>query len=659
MSESTRHTYRPELDGIRAIAILSVLGFHVGFSDWSGGFLGVDVFFVLSGWLICGHIHDSLLRGDFSPASFFARRIRRLLPAAFACYLAVSIAVYFVFLPSEAVTFPQYLIGSSFFFNNVILAQEAGYFAPSSTLNPLLHTWSLSIEEQFYLVVPWLALLFSRNPKGFPMILAIAFVLSLSLVLFSGQRIVTDEARYYSSVFRVWEIAAGGLAYVVTRNRSLPRLPGITLLAVIAVIAPIFILDETFPHPGPWALLTVAGTLGLILFAAPQSTVTGKVLGSRVMSFLGRISYSTYLWHWPLISFYHYVRGEIYDDEIRLLIVALSFGLGYLSYRFIEAPVRNMRVPERNRTLFAGFAIQAFIIVAVAGGMWSSNRGDGGEVASSIAAILDEGEIGNPHWGECWFNQARPESCGFGNEAGAARPVVLWGDSMASSAYLAFHELAQARNADGTAFVLPGCAPMQGVAYPFGTIEECFSMNAFVVSWLAEQPPTDIYLFARWPMYFLGYPNTDLTAEGSIAFVRQDGTPIEEPTQQMFAAGLRGTLEAIPDHHRVTIIGPVPESQVPVPQAMIREIRFGHEVPELSRSVFERRSEETRESLRTAAQDLGAGFLDLIDVFCGPDSCPFHNNGSPVLADSVHLTPTGNTMLREAIELVADRGSEE
>lgn len=328
-------SYRPELDGLRAIAILSVLGFHVGFSDWTGGYLGVDVFFVLSGWLICGHIYDNLQDGRFDVLSFFARRIRRLIPAAFACYCVVTLVVFVLFLPGEQQAYLKYLIGSAFFFNNFILASEAGYFAPEAISNPLLHTWSLSIEEQFYLVVPCLAVLMGRNARAFMILLALAFATSLLLTLFSGHLIHGDDARYFSSLLRIWEIAAGGLAYTLVRGRTLPHVPFLAALSFFAVLTPIFVFDETLLHPGPGATIVVAGTLGLILFARPSRTITGRVLASRVMSFIGRISYSTYLWHWPLIVFLLYV-GYDFDDTTRVLVILASLGLGYLSYRIIS-----------------------------------------------------------------------------------------------------------------------------------------------------------------------------------------------------------------------------------------------------------------------------------------------------------------------------------
>lgn len=641
--------YRPELDGIRAIAILSVLGFHVGFPDWSGGFLGVDVFFVLSGWLICGHIHDALRAGHFDPWAFFARRIRRLIPAAFACYTVVTILVFALFLPFEQQAYVRYLLGSAFFFNNFVLMGEAGYFAPEAELNPLLHTWSLSIEEQFYLVVPWLALLMGRNPRAFAALLAMAVVVSLALTLLSGQAIHSNEARYYSSLFRIWEIAVGGLAYVLVRGRDLPRLPGLPLLAFLAVLVPVFVFDRTLLHPGPSVTVVVAGTLGLIMFARPDRSVVGRMLASRPMAFVGRISYSTYLWHWPLIVFLGYV-GHDFNDVTRALVVLGSLGIGYLSYRLIEAPFRRWDVPTRNEALFKSFAVQSVAILAIVGLTVVKNSDAEVGGMDELQTVLNGGVIGNDRWGDCWFDLDDPEACTLGEEEGDGRYILVWGDSMANSSVPAFDALARARGLKGFALTAPGCAPLKDVAYPFGAVADCIAMNDMAISHLQSHSASDIFLFARWPMYFLGYRNSDLNTVEEVDLVGRDLEPLDENIFDLAEAGLRSLLAAIPERHRVFLVEPVPEHQMSVPDAMVRAIRFGDEVQTLSREVFEARTDKVRDHLTNITEEFNFVYVKTIDVFCGPEFCPHEIDGVPVFADTVHLTSLGNKLLLRALE---------
>lgn len=219
--------------------------FHLGFSDWAGGFTGVDIFFVLSGYLICGQIYVSLHENRFSVADFFARRLRRLSTAALACFLVTGGAAYFIFSPFEMAGVVRNLAGSITFTNNILLMNEAGYFAPSAVTNPFLHTWSLSIEEQFYIVLPVAIALLNYRARNFVVLLCVAFVISLSLALFSGSALYSQDARYFSSVLHIWQLAPGGLTFVVLQNLQRPiRVFGLPLIGLVLMALPTFTMPE-------------------------------------------------------------------------------------------------------------------------------------------------------------------------------------------------------------------------------------------------------------------------------------------------------------------------------------------------------------------------------------------------------------------------------
>nr|WP_319948214.1 acyltransferase [uncultured Shimia sp.] len=328
-------SYRPEIDGLRFIAITVVLFFHLGFSDWAGGFTGVDIFFVLSGYLICGQIYIALCENRFSTLDFFARRIRRLSTAAFACFLVTGGTAYVVFSPFELDAVVRNLLGSITFTNNILLMNEAGYFAPSAATNPFLHTWSLSIEEQFYIALPLVIASLNFRARNFVLLLSVAFIVSLSITLLSGSAIYSQDARYFSSVLRVWQLALGGLTFVALQNLSHPiKLFGLPLIGLMMMVAPTFVMQEGAMHPGPWALVATFGTALMLLSAFPAHSITARVLSSRVPKYLGKISYGTYLWHWPIIVFYQYVGGD-FNDKTRILAIFLSFAMGALSHHVI------------------------------------------------------------------------------------------------------------------------------------------------------------------------------------------------------------------------------------------------------------------------------------------------------------------------------------
>ena len=637
--------YRPEIDGLRAIAILAVLGFHLGFGDWAGGFVGVDIFFVLSGYLICGQIYAELRAGGFSARDFLARRIRRLSTAAFACFLATGIAAWAIFLPFELPNLVRNLLGSLTFTNNILLMREAGYFAPAAASNPFLHTWSLAIEEQFYLFLPALILLTRRSARGFVLVLAAIFALSLALVLLSGEALHTREARYFAADFRIWELALGGLVAVwLSHNRPL-YLPFVPLLALLAAVAPIFLIKGTPVHPGPWALLVCLGTALLLLTAHPVRSWTGRALATRVPRYLGRISYGTYLWHWPLIVFYQYLVGDL-NDRSRAAFVLVAFAFGAASHHLIESPMRRLPIHANRARLFRIFLLQTALLAALAGGLhWKAQNADPAETAH-FDRILEGGTIANPDWGNCWYRPDALSPCAFGIPESGTRPLILWGDSMANSALPALDTLARDAGRPGRLIAGPSCAPLLNLSRDQSNAADCLAITRETLALLADAPPSDVILFARWAYYAGGYANDLNSPEGIHPFVDADLNPVPGSTFDHFATALDGLLAAIPDQHRVILIGPAPEMPENVPFAMIRALRFGGAPAPLYRAQYESRTRRTLDILGQATTRHGIRFIDLTPDFCTESTCPAARDGIPILADQVHLSALGNDILR-------------
>lgn len=491
MVEARTDSYRPEIDGLRAIAILSVLGFHVGFSDWKGGFVGVDVFFVLSGYLICGQIHQSLLRGDFVIADFFARRIRRLSTAAFVCFLITAIAGWVLFVPFELPALAKNLTGSATFINNWLLMGDTGYFATGAVNNPFLHTWSLAIEEQFYILLPLIVAITRRNAKAFVRVLVATFLLSVALTVFSGDQLFMREERYFSSVLRVWELALGGLIAVAFANRTLPRLPLAPLAGLLAILAPVFLIDDSVLHPGPWAILVTAGTALLLVFGSPQASWTGRVLAMRAPRYLGRISYGTYLWHWPLIVYYEYTGGDL-SDVTRTLFVLIAFALGAASHHLVEKPMHRLALPQRRKQLFAVLVAQTSVLLCLALAIGQAARWADPKEEAAFRTIIDNMEVGNEHWTECWFNREKPGTCTFGPIGSDKRAILLWGDSMANSAFHAFDQFARQRDLGGTLVTSPSCVPIADILRDGSSLDACSAARDFAVETLAQSDATEI-----------------------------------------------------------------------------------------------------------------------------------------------------------------------
>lgn len=343
--------YRPDIDGIRAVAVLAVVGFHAFPNFILGGFVGVDVFFVISGYLITKMLLASARGGGIDLRDFYRRRVRRILPALLVVLTACAIAAWLVLLSDEFKQLGRHLLGGTLFASNAVLWQESGYFDRPSEAKPLLHLWSLGIEEQFYIVFPLvlLACLRWRLREGRVMLAMAVVSLACCIVLTGTDRI----GAFYSPLTRFWELLAGSLLAYWAGHAAIARphacggrswrsqrdsLVSVTGAALMGVS--MLTYDGAMAYPGMWAVLPVAGT-ALLIAAGPGALLNRRVLSMSWLVGIGRISYPLYLWHWPLLKFLSITQGELSSAQWRIGIIGLSFVLAWLTYRFIESPIRR------------------------------------------------------------------------------------------------------------------------------------------------------------------------------------------------------------------------------------------------------------------------------------------------------------------------------
>jgi peptidoglycan/LPS O-acetylase OafA/YrhL len=293
--------YRPEIDGLRALAVIPVILFHAGFSAFSGGFVGVDIFFVISGYLITGILIRELEEQNFSIITFYERRARRILPAL---YFVILICVPFAWawmLPEDLKDFFQSIVAVLFFASNVLFFTENGYFDGPSEEKPLLHTWSLAVEEQYYIFFPLLLLLLWRFGKR-PVFHVLTVFALFSLVLSELTWRTNPDANFFLAHTRAWELLAGALAAFYVSKAGVKDSNTLSSIGLIVILASIFLYDDSIPFPSIYALLPVLGTVCLILFAHPK-TMVFYLLSRPVFVGIGLISYSAYLWHQPILVF--------------------------------------------------------------------------------------------------------------------------------------------------------------------------------------------------------------------------------------------------------------------------------------------------------------------------------------------------------------------
>ena len=358
--------YRREIDGLRALAVVPVIAFHAGFKAFSGGFVGVDVFFVISGYLITSIIFYDQQRDKFSLLRFYERRARRILPALFLVMGVTSIFAYVWMLPDELKNFGQSVLATTLFSNNILLAITSNYWSLASEFKPLLHTWSLGVEEQYYVLFPLTMLLgwkFFR--KHLVSVLGVAAVISFAAAnwgLFNK-----PEFNFYLLPTRAWEILIGALAalYMIrnegTDGKRLWRelLGG---LGFCLILASVFLIGSGHTSYGP--LYLIAPTLGaaLIILYSSESTVVGRILGWKPMVGIGLISYSSYLWHQPLFSLARVYSKEPPGTTIYSVLLIMTFILAYITWRFVETPCRNREIVKRKTIISFALVLSAVFV---------------------------------------------------------------------------------------------------------------------------------------------------------------------------------------------------------------------------------------------------------------------------------------------------------
>jgi peptidoglycan/LPS O-acetylase OafA/YrhL len=367
--------YRKEIDGLRAIAVLPVILFHAGFEKFSGGFVGVDVFFVISGYLITTIILTEKEQGIFSLVNFYERRFRRIIPALFTVMAVSLIFSWFWLSPSHMKDFSQSLIAVSTFSSNILFWQETGYWGTENELKPLLHTWSLAVEEQYYILFPLLLMFMWRfNKHGILVSFLVITIVSLSFSHWAAFN--NPAANFFLLTTRAWELTIGAVIafYFLYQEPVMKSLVSHRLMeeifgwmGLLLIACSVFIFDESTPFPSLYALAPTIGTALIILFSSKETSL-GKVLGSRVLVGIGLVSYSVYLWHQPLFAFARHIHLDKPSPVIFLLLSLISFILAYFSWKYVETPFKNRAGLSRKQIFsFAAIGSLFFIIFGLLG----------------------------------------------------------------------------------------------------------------------------------------------------------------------------------------------------------------------------------------------------------------------------------------------------
>jgi len=646
-----RPAYRPEIDGLRALAVVPVVLFHYRVAGFGGGFVGVDVFFVISGYLITSLIQGEMERGSFSLARFYERRVRRIFPALFAMLAAVSLAALVFFFPVDLVRYARALFATALFAANFEFWREAGYFDALANQKPLLHLWSIAVEEQFYLLFPALLLLLrGTSPKR--RIAAISCVFFASFALSDWGVAAAKVATFYLLPARAWELMLGALLGLnaVPAIKSPFLSDALAALGLLLIASAVFTFTPQMPFPGPWALAPCLGAALVVHAARPECTATGRLLAARPLVFVGLISYSLYLWHWPVFVFATYIAFREPTGAASAALIALSFLLAVLSWRYVEQPFRRPSPARPRRAAFGAAAIAAALTAASAS-FAASTDGLPQRLSPSLRRILDEQDDHEPRIARCFGLTAADvragRLCRIG--AAAAPSFLLWGDSHADAILPA---VARAAARAGRAGLFAGgeaCPPLLGVITP---MRNCRAFNDAVAALAARPDITEVILASRWAKYAEGSPY-GYEPKGHVT-LRDDAGTAAAPRDNhaVFLHGIERTVETLRNEgKKVVIVAAIPEIGWPVPAVLARRaLAEDTDAVDPGLDVYLQRQDFVLHTFGDLRERLGVTVLYPHRTLCASGTCIVALDGIPLYRDEHHLSVWGARQLTPLME---------
>ena len=623
MSDHCRR--RLDIDGLRALAVGAVLAFHA-FPYWfPGGYAGVDVFFLISGFVITRSHIGSVENGTFDWVDFYRRRIRRIFPALFLVLLASAIAGWVLLWPVDLVRLGTNIVAAALFVPNLLLWSEAGYFDVTSHTKPLLHLWSLGIEEQFYLLWPVMLLLLGRAKW------LIFALLALSVVSFVYSAYTVDTAptaAFYSPLSRMWELGAGCILAIWAHRRadapvfSAQSRNAMSMSGVALVVITFVTLESNSPFPGWRATLPVLGTA--LVIAGEDASVNRAILSNRSVVYIGLISYPLYLWHWPLLTFSRIVHGEL-SVMTHVSLLSAAFVLAAATYNFIERPiskVRNIRVVSRTAIASMGF-------VGLAGLFFWSVGGALFRFPAEIQPIIAHKNYEfkkDARFPACWladdvdFNKIAKEC--YPSSDRTKQSVLIWGDSHAARLYPGMRVVLDS-GVDVAQFTRNSCPPVLDVVRG-----SCTRGNRAILDQLRVVPPAIVVLFGAWERY-----GDDWSPDSYL------GGKLASTIDQLRRAGVA----------KIILVGPAPYFHPGLPELVFHQWKEDSRVGALPGRLIEGVSTKTPRidmDLSRIARSQAVQYASIYNFLCNSEGCLTHISRTDLVTwDYGHLTTSGATMV--------------
>ncbi|WP_435140391.1 acyltransferase family protein [Pseudopelagicola sp. nBUS_19] len=657
--------HRSEIDGLRAIAVFAVVSYHFDLLGASGGFVGVDIFFVISGFLIGGILwREKADTGRLALGNFYMRRVRRLAPAYIAMCVTVLAVGWLILLPFDYRETAKGIIAATVYLSNILFFRKSGYFDVAAEDTILLHTWSLSIEEQFYLGLPLVFLVFAKSPRAIKITLSLLLATSLATSIPFTYR--DHTATFYLFPFRAWELLTGVLLAIWGIEKKIQWQFGqwMSWLGFALILASITLLQPSTTFPGWLVLAPVTGTV-LLLLNGQNANMINQVLSLRPVVGIGLISYSLYLWHWPVLTLSKYVRGNYANTIETSFWITLSFVLAWLSWRFIEQPVRRGSSIS-GKAVFSGAAVATVALLSTSALVF---RADGwvGRFGIETRVHINATQDFIQDFSRCSEPDTGPfqgiEICKIG-PIGKEPTLLIWGDSHAR----AFYEgLAEAANENKRAAIViwqAGCPPIFGIDKDENsatTVQNasCKQKNAQIeVAFRKINAIRDVLLIGRWTYYATGR-GTGIDAHNRIKLQTSFDSDLNQ--KKLFSDALKTTVAKLALHDRHVFIARQPPvfpnyTAASVARALAHNQLTQRDAKKLGQINIMDATNQARPGL-AALESSGAQIIDTWHWFCGQFLCEAVHNNLGRYYDNNHVTNSAALMMRHAFDPVFAGGT--
>lgn len=644
--------YRREIDGLRALAVIPVILFHAGFATFSGGFIGVDVFFVISGYLITSILIADLQDGTFSLVNFYERRARRILPALFVVMLACLPFAWFWLVPNEFKALSRSLMAVPLYVANILFARKNDYFDTTADLNPLLHTWSLSVEEQYYLIFPLLLWLCWKLGKHWiSVILSLLVIASFSYAQWSVSHKPTPT--FYLLQTRGWELLIGALIAIYLSKRPYPLHSKaaeqiLSIAGVALVLYAVCAFDRETPFPSWYTLVPILGTALIVLYARPENLV-GQLLESKAMVGIGLISYSLYLWHQPLFAFARHRNLDVLGKPLLIVLALASVGLAYLSWKYVETPFRNkQRFSRKKIFLYSTVGSALFISIGAAGHHYEgfTFRNPVFQQFVNVRTVLNSRCHNELNTSTNQITKGEICTLGLGN----VPTFAVIGDSHAGSIFEQINEHEASKSSRFFAISGGFCVPILDFHLSRYQPQDCVARTAAAYEQIIKtETIKDVVLVAQWATYTKGFRDDGNGRKKPAALASDTVGEATHPTENkvVFDRALSRSVRRLQNAGKnVIIVKPVPEFGQLVMDTITKQVLFGdasRHGPIISTADYYARNEEVLDSFSRLK---GVHFIETSRLFCHENNCfSTDRNNQPLYNDTNHVTEYGAQML--------------